>query len=73
MTVEHVDNPRVEASSHYYNVIHTGLVGLGLTPHTLSDTLVTSLFAIADRYKDRADLVAMRPDVLWRGPLKARV
>jgi UDP-sulfoquinovose synthase len=73
VTVEHVENPRVEASSHYYNVTHTGLVGLGLTPHTLSDTLVTSLFDVADRYKDRADLDAMRPQVRWRGPLKVAV
>ena len=47
-------------------VTHTGLVGLGLEPHLLSDTLLTSLYAIADRWKGRADLEARR----WepRGP-----
>src|SRR5438477_2360832 len=61
--VEHLDNPRVEAESHYYKVTHTGLVDLGLRPHLLSDTLLTSLYAIADRYKHRADLAMLRPAI----------
>jgi UDP-sulfoquinovose synthase len=64
--VEHLDNPRVEAESHYYKVTHTGLVELGLQPHLLSDTLLTSLYGIADRYKHRADQAALRPTVRWR-------
>jgi UDP-sulfoquinovose synthase len=59
-------NPRVEAGSHYYNVVHTGLMELGLQPHRLSDTLITSLFDIAERHKHRADLAALRPTVDWR-------
>jgi UDP-sulfoquinovose synthase len=65
--IEHLDNPRVEAESHYYNVVHTGLVGLGLHPHLLSETLLTSLYGIADRYKHRVDPTALRPSVRWRG------
>jgi len=67
--VEHLTNPRVELEQHYYKVTHTGLVSLGLEPHLLSDTLLTSLYAIADRWKHRADLAAMRPTVNWRGAL----
>jgi UDP-sulfoquinovose synthase len=66
VTVEHLDNPRVEAETHYYKVVHTGLLELGLQPHLLSDTLLTSLYEIADRYKHRADLAALRPAVRWR-------
>jgi UDP-sulfoquinovose synthase len=66
VNIEHLVNPRVEAESHYYNVNHTGLVELGLQPHLLSDTLLTSLYAIADRYSYRADLDALRPTVTWR-------
>jgi len=65
--VEHLPNPRVEMEQHYYKVTHTGLVSLGLEPHLLSDTLLTSLYAVADRWKHRADLDAMRPTVSWRG------
>jgi UDP-sulfoquinovose synthase len=64
--VEQVENPRVEEASHYYNVVHTGLPELGLKPHLLSDTLIQSLFAIAEQHVDRVDLAAMRPTVNWR-------
>jgi UDP-sulfoquinovose synthase len=67
--IDYLENPRVERESHHYRVVHTGLVGLGLQPHLLSDTLITSLYAIADRYKDRADLAALRPTVSWRAPV----
>jgi UDP-sulfoquinovose synthase len=69
--VEHLDNPRVEAESHYYKVTHTGLVGLGLQPHLLSDTLLTSLYAVADRWKHRVDPAALRPSVRWRAAAAA--
>jgi UDP-sulfoquinovose synthase len=64
--IEYLDNPRVELAEHYYNVVHTGLVDLGLRPHLLSDTLIDSLFDIAERHQDRVDLAAMRPTVHWR-------
>lgn len=64
--IEYVDNPRVEQGEHYYNVKHTGLVELGLQPHLLSNTLIESLFAVADKHKHRVDLGAMRPTVNWR-------
>jgi UDP-sulfoquinovose synthase len=64
--IDYLENPRVEAGNHYYNVVHTGLVGLGLEPHRLSDTLINSLFAIAERHKHRADLAALRPTIDWR-------
>ena len=68
--VEHLDNPRVEQPEHYYNVKHTGLVGLGLQPHLLSDTLIESLFDIVAANKDRVDLTALLPTVRWQGDLK---
>lgn len=64
--IEYLDNPRVEADSHYYNVVHTGLPELGLEPHLLSDTLIESMFDIVEQHKDRVDLASMRPTVQWR-------
>ncbi|MQA83128.1 MAG: NAD-dependent epimerase/dehydratase family protein [Streptosporangiales bacterium] len=64
--IEYLENPRVEADSHYYNVVHTGLPELGLEPHLLSDTLIESMFEIVERHKDRVDLASMRPTVQWR-------
>jgi UDP-sulfoquinovose synthase len=67
VTIDHLANPRVEHEQHYYNVTHTALVELGLEPHLLSDTLITSLFDIAKRHGDRVNLEAMEPRVDWRG------
>jgi UDP-sulfoquinovose synthase len=64
--IEYLDNPRVESENHHYNVVHTRLVELGLKPHLLSDTLVTSLIGVVERHRDRIDLDAVRPSVDWR-------
>jgi UDP-sulfoquinovose synthase len=71
--IEHLENPRVEQGEHYYNVKHTGLVGLGLNPHLLSDTLIESMFDIVAANKDRVDLDALLPTVRWKGGLKQAV
>jgi UDP-sulfoquinovose synthase len=65
-TIENLANPRVELEGHYYNVAHTGLVGLGLEPHLLSETLISSLFDVAKRYAHRVDTRVMQPGVDWR-------
>jgi len=64
--IEHLDNPRVEAESHYYNAAHTKLIDLGLVPHLLEETLIDSLFDIVKRYRDRADTSTLLPKVRWR-------
>ena len=68
VTIEHLENPRVELEEHHYNVVHSGLVELGLEPHLLSDTLIESLFEITKRYAHRVRLEALRPTVKWREP-----
>jgi len=70
--IEFLDNPRVEADTHYYNVKHTRLVELGLQPHLLADTLIESLFGIVERHKDRVDERALRPTVDWRATASPR-
>jgi UDP-sulfoquinovose synthase len=68
VTIEHLDNPRVELPDHYYNVTHTKLIELGLDPHLLSDTLIESLFEITKRFAHRVRPEALRPTVNWRSP-----
>jgi UDP-sulfoquinovose synthase len=70
--VEYVDNPRVESENHYYAFTHTALESLGLEPHLLSDTLLTSMFEIIERHKDRVDLEALAPTVQWREAISSR-
>ncbi|TNC28174.1 NAD-dependent epimerase/dehydratase family protein [Amycolatopsis alkalitolerans] len=67
--IDHLDNPRVEAPEHYYNVKHTGLVELGLQPHLLGDTLLESLFDIVATHKNRVESEALQPQIRWRAPV----
>ncbi|HEX3426876.1 MAG TPA: NAD-dependent epimerase/dehydratase family protein [Acidimicrobiales bacterium] len=68
-----LDNPRVEAEDHYYRAAHTRLLELGLMPHLLSETLLSSMFGIIDRYRDRINTDALLPDVRWRETAKTMV
>jgi UDP-sulfoquinovose synthase len=70
--IEFLDNPRVEADTHYYNVKHTRLIELGLEPHLLADTLIESLFGIVERHAHRIDHRALRPTVDWRSTASPR-
>jgi UDP-sulfoquinovose synthase len=71
VTIEHLENPRIEAPQHYYNVKYSGLVELGLEPHLLSDTLIESLFDITKQYAHRVRPQALRPTVNWRNPVSS--
>ncbi|MGH3302445.1 MAG: NAD-dependent epimerase/dehydratase family protein [Streptosporangiaceae bacterium] len=66
VTIERLDNPRVELDEHHYNVVYTGLADLGLQAHLLSDTLIESLLSITRRYAHRARPEAMLPTIRWR-------
>jgi len=64
--VDHIENPRVELEEHYYNAKHTKLLDLGLQPHLLDETLVSSMFAAIERYKDRVIHDRILPATRWR-------
>jgi UDP-sulfoquinovose synthase len=66
VTVDHIDNPRVEKEEHYYNAKHTKLLDLGLKPRLLSETLIESMFAAIGKYRDRAILEHILPSTRWR-------
>jgi len=59
VTIDHVDNPRVEIYDHYYEVVHTALEGLGLKPTLLSEALIDHMFDVVERYRDRVDPAAL--------------
>ena len=67
VTIEHVENPRVEIYDHYYNVVHTALEGLGLKPTLLSNALIDHMFDVVEQYKERVDLAAITATVRWDG------
>jgi UDP-sulfoquinovose synthase len=66
VSIEHIDNPRVEAEEHYYRATHTKLLDLGLQPHYLSETLIESMFEMIGRYRNRVIRHHIMPRTRWR-------
>jgi len=66
VTIEEVPNPRVEADRHYYNAAHTKLLDLGLRPHPLTDTTITTLLDTATTHRDRINPAVIHPTIDWR-------
>jgi UDP-sulfoquinovose synthase len=64
--IDELDNPRVEAGTHYYNAAHTKLVDLGLRPHLLDDDTVTDLLRVAEKHIHRIDPAVIPPTINWR-------
>jgi UDP-sulfoquinovose synthase len=62
-TIEHPPTPRVEKEEHYYRAAHTKLLDLGLVPNLLTTSVVRSLIAVCEQYKDRVDPAAILPTV----------
>jgi UDP-sulfoquinovose synthase len=65
VVIEHVRNPRLEKEEHYYNVQYTGLMGLGLEPHYLTDEIIESFFRITVKYKDRINRDSIFKGIEW--------
>jgi UDP-sulfoquinovose synthase len=70
VSVQPIDNPRVELEEHYYNAVHTKLLDLGLKPHLLNENLIESTFAVIERYKGRVNLEHILPRDRWRPPAR---
>ncbi|MFZ4665423.1 MAG: NAD-dependent epimerase/dehydratase family protein [Prochlorotrichaceae cyanobacterium] len=66
VTIDHLENPRVELEEHYFNAKNTKLIDLGLEPHYLSDSLLDSLLNFAVKYQQRVDKAQILPKVKWR-------
>ena len=56
----------MEKEQHYYNAKHTKLLDLGLEPHTLSETLVESMFDQIEKHRDRVQPEHILPETRWR-------
>jgi UDP-sulfoquinovose synthase len=65
VSIDHVENPRVEKEEHYYNAIHTKLLDLGLEPTLLGEELVESIVHAIERHKGRVIDSAIEPKTRW--------
>jgi UDP-sulfoquinovose synthase len=65
VTINNLDNPRVEMEQHYYNAKHSKLTELGLKPNLLTDEVLDSMLARAIEYRDLIDHSFFNPRVKW--------
>jgi UDP-sulfoquinovose synthase len=66
VTIENLQNPRVELEEHYYNPVHTKLLDLGLEPSYLGDELVRSMLKTIESHRDRVIDAAIDPRTHWK-------
>jgi UDP-sulfoquinovose synthase len=66
--VEHLDNPRKEAAENELKVANDTLLGLGVTPTTLSAGLMGEVVDVARRYADRCDRSKIVSTSRWVRP-----
>lgn len=65
--IAHIQNPRVEREDdHYFNVVNTALVDLGLEPHLLGDDVVADLIERARANTGRIDPAVICNSPTWR-------
>lgn len=60
--VEHINNPRKEMETHYYNPTYRGLIELGVEPHYLTDEVMAGMFEVVARFRDN-----IRTETIFRG------
>ena len=65
--INHLPNPRKELESHYYNPAHTGLLELGLQPHSLTEDTIVEMLTTVMNYRNRIE-----PQRIFRGVNWAR-
>ena len=69
MEIRHVENPRREAESHYYNPDHQHLLDLGYQPTHDVEAEIEVILRDLRKYAGRieAKKEALIPDVRWDG------
>jgi UDP-sulfoquinovose synthase len=65
VSLEHLDNPRVEKEEHYYNAVHTKLLDLGLRPTLLREELIESVIGTIERHKGNVIEASIDPRTRW--------
>ena len=65
ISIDHLENPRIESEKHYYNAKHQKLIDLGLKAHLLSDVLITSMLKRVQEHAERIKKDTILPHIRW--------
>ena len=64
--IQNIDNPRIEAEDHSYEVKNTKLKDLGLEPHLLDSETLEKMYKNVEQHKDKINPDSIMPTVNWR-------
>jgi len=65
VTIQSIENPRIEAEEHYYNPKHTALLDLGLKPNYLTDEVLAQMIEFTLKYKDNIEHDQIHQNIKW--------
>jgi UDP-sulfoquinovose synthase len=65
VSINNIENPRLEREEHYYNAKHRGLQELGLVPHLMTDDVIAEMLRRVLLYKPMIDEKKVLPRVHW--------
>ena len=65
VSIQNIENPRVEMEEHYFNAKHSQLIDLGLKPHLLVDEVLDVMLAATLKYKENVKTETIMPSVPW--------
>jgi UDP-sulfoquinovose synthase len=65
VSIQHLENPRIEKEEHYYNPAHTGLLELGLQPHYLNSEMLQEMIKIISRHKEKIKKEQIYRRIAW--------
>lgn len=63
--INHIENPRKESQSHYYNVKNKNLKDLGFDPKYLTEETIEEMVSFVEQYKDNIQVNQIFPNVRW--------
>lgn len=65
-TIEHIDNPRIEAEEHFYDPIRDALPSIGFEPSQLTVESIADMMEYLMPYREEIDKKQLLPNVKWR-------
>ena len=63
--IEHIENPRKELESHYYNPTYQGLRDLGVKPHLLTKDVLMGMLQVVEKYRTTIRKETIFTGVKW--------
>jgi UDP-sulfoquinovose synthase len=64
-SIQHIENPRIEAEEHYYNPKRTGLLELGLEPNYLTEDTLSAMMKFVMTHKKKIKKDQIYRNVKW--------